>query len=281
MSSILKRVARRIRKRMSLTSHAISADAFLISYPKSGRTWFRFLLSQYFAGVAGEGEPVNLHNMFSIIPNYDLDGIRGIPAFRFENGQIPKILVSHLEYRTSHFLMRPAILMIRDPRDVLVSAYFHATRHKHRFDGNIDAFIEDAIQGAPSLIDYLNGWASGLQRRRHHILSYEDLSADPSRHTRNVLQFLGCTVDDVNLEKAVRAAQFDAMQSRERVEGIPAHDYDRSDDESLRMRRGKAHGFMDYLSAKQADRILQLCRLRLSPGAKDLVSHSGLDLRST
>ena len=177
--------------------------------------------------------------------------------------------------------MRPAILMIRDPRDVLVSAYFHATRHKHRFDGNIDAFIEDAIQGAPSLIDYLNGWASGLQRRRHHILSYEDLSADPSRHTRNVLQFLGCTVDDVNLEKAVRAAQFDAMQSRERVEGIPAHDYDRSDDESLRMRRGKAHGFMDYLSAKQAERILQLCRLRLSPGAKDLVSHSGLDLRST
>ena len=281
MSSILQRVTRRIRKRVRLTSHAASADAFLVSYPKSGRTWFRFILSHYFAAVAGGCEPVDLHNMFSIVPNYDLDAVRGVPAFRFANGQIPKILVSHLDYSTSRFLMRPVIMMVRDPRDVLVSAYFHATRHKHRFEGDIAAFIEDPTQGAPGLIHYLNGWAGGLKLRRHYILSYEDLSADPALHTRHVIEFLGRTVDDASLEKAVRAAQFDAMQSRERVEGIPAHDYDRGDDESLRMRRGKAGGFLDYLSEQQADRILELCRSGLSAGAKDLLVHTGLDLRTS
>lgn len=280
MSSILQRVARRIRKRVRLTSHAASADAFLVSYPKSGRTWFRFILSHYFAAVAGGCDPVDLRNMFSIVPNYDLDTVRGLPAFRFANGQIPKVLVSHLDYRASRFLMRPVVMMVRDPRDVLVSAYFHATRHKHRFEGDIGAFIEDSDQGAPGLIHYLNGWAAGLKRRRHCILSYEDLSADPILQTRRVLEFLGCAVDRGSLEKAVTAAQFDAMQSRERVEGIPAHDYDRGDDESLRMRRGKAGGFLDYLSEQQADRIIGLCRSRLSPGAKDLLVPTGLDLRS-
>lgn len=279
MTSLPVRIVRRLQKRVRLTRYAAQADCFLTSYPKSGRTWFRYVLSHYFGSVAGLADNVDLHNMFSIVPNFDLDPVRGIPGFCLaDRADVPRIWVSHLEYRGSLFLNRPVVLMIRDPRDVIVSAYFHATRHKHRYDGNLGDFIGDEEQGIPAMCRYLNSWSRGIARRRHHILSYERLSVETEKETAAVLRFLGCHVDKLVLGKAVEAGRFEAMQDRERSEGIPAHDYDRSDTESLRMRRGQAGGFSDYLDLEMIARVERLCALRLSDEAKRLVAHTGLVL---
>lgn len=50
--------------------------------------------------------------MFSIVPNFDLDPVRGMPGYRFRETKktIPTILVSHLDYRASLFLRRPVIM---------------------------------------------------------------------------------------------------------------------------------------------------------------------------
>jgi hypothetical protein len=279
MTSVVTRLQRRLSKRIKLTRYAASADCFLTSYPKSGRTWFRYILSHYFAALSGFPDAVNLHNMFSIVPNFDLDPVRGIPGFRDGgNGVVPKVWVSHLDYRASLFLRRPVIFMVRDPRDVVVSAFFHATRHKHRFEGTLEAFIEDREQGVPAICRYLNGWARGIDRRRHHVLSYEALSDDAERETRKVLEFLGCRHDAQALTAAVEAGRFESMQDRERAEGIPAHDYDRSDTDSLRMRRGRAHGFHDYLDQPMIARVEQICASDLSRSAKRLVAATGFAL---
>ncbi|MDB5524069.1 MAG: sulfotransferase [Rhizobium sp.] len=272
------RIVRRARRRISLTVHAARADSFLVSYPKSGRTWFRYVLSHYFAAVAKVDEAINLHNMFSIVPNFDLDPVRGVPSYRFtgQPGGVPKVWVSHLEYRASLFLNRPVIMMVRDPRDVIVSAYFHATRHKHRYQGTLAEFIEDQTQGVPAMCHYLNGWARGIIGRPHFILSYEALSANTEADTRSALEFLGCSVDDVALKNAVEAGKFEAMQDRERAEGIPAHDYDRNDTESLRMRRGQAGAYGEYLDAQLVDRVEALCNAGLSVAAKKLIAATGM-----
>ena len=278
MASIFGRAWRRMEKRVRLTAYAARADSFLISYPKSGRTWFRYVLSHYFASVAGVSGPIDLHNMFSVVPNFDLDPTRGIPAYRFrdKNGVIPTVLVSHLGYRASLFLRRPVVMMVRDPRDVIVSAYFHATRHKHRFEGSLSDFIKDRDQGMPAMIGYLNRWAEGLSNRDHFVLSYERLSADTEGQTEAVLGFLGCRIDRKALRDAVEAGRFEAMQDRERAEGIPAHDYDRNDVESLRMRRGKAGGFHDYLDDAQIAEVERLCATQLTSAAKGLIARTGL-----
>ncbi|MDW9474455.1 sulfotransferase domain-containing protein [Sinorhizobium meliloti] len=280
MASILRRAWRRVEKRVRLTANAAQADSFLISYPKSGRTWFRYVLSHYLATIARVPETIDLHNMFSIVPNFDLDPVRGMPGYRFREAKdaIPTILVSHLDYRASLFLRRPVIMMVRDPRDVIVSAYFHATRHKHRFAGTLTEFIKDRDQGMPKMIDYLNGWAAGLSNRAHFVLSYEGLSVDTDGRTEAVLEFLRCPVDRTALRAAVEAGRFEAMQDRERVEGIPAHDYDRNDVESLRMRRGKAGGFRDYLDEAQVAEVERLCAADLTVAAKRLVGHTGLNV---
>jgi Sulfotransferase domain len=218
--------------------------------------------------------------MFSVLPNYALDEGRGMGAFSYEGARpkMPLVLVSHFPYRRLLFGNKRIIFMVRDPRDVMVSAYFHATKHKHRFAGDMTQFIEDPKQGIADLIRYLNGWAKGLQRHRHFILSYERLQADAPLQTEKALRFLGCEVDRIALDEAIRASQFKAMREMEKAEGIPDHDYDRGDEESLRMRRGKAGGFTEYLTPENASLVERTLSFKLSPEAKDLVRETGLDL---
>jgi Sulfotransferase domain len=271
-------ILRRLRKRTKLLAYALNADCFLCSYPKSGRTWFRFVLSHYFDTAAGLNLGTNLHNMFSVLPNFDLDKVRGVPAFKFADHipKIPCVPVSHLGYRWSLFLDRPVIFIVRDPRDIIVSGYFHATRHKHRFQGSMEDFIMDSEQGVPALVTYLNKWSAGLKRRKSIVLSYENLLQDTKGETAKVLTFLGCEIDHVALENAVKAGEFNAMQEREKLEGLPAHNYDRNDNESLRMRRGQAGGFGDYLDEEQILKIETMCSQALNLEAKTLLSKTGL-----
>jgi hypothetical protein len=251
-------------------------DALLASYPKSGRTWFRFILSSYLAAAFGLEPKPDLYSMFTVMPNFDMDPERGLPAFAFERHQPapPRIAVSHLPYSRVRFRTYPAVFMVRDPRDVMVSSYFHATRHKHRFSGDINGFLRDPKHGILSLTDYLNGWSDGLQERKHIVVSYEDLSRDPQGETARVLALLNLEIKPQMLAEAVEAARFQNMQALELTKGLPGHDYDRRDGESLRMRRGKAGGFADYLTPEQIRFVETACDRALTPKAKALLARS-------
>lgn len=280
----IKGFARAMRRRLRDEPHlrlaASRADAFLVSYPKSGRTWLRYLLSCYFAESAGLGFEPDLTTTFRVLPNFDRDPVRGIDSFAGRGGQAPMpfILVSHLPYRERLFLDRPVLFLVRDPRDVIVSAYFHATRHKKSFAGDMAAFLDEPKYGLAALTGYLNGWAEGLSGRLHHLISYEHLLAEPMPTVAGILSFLGVAPQPDILARAVAAAQFDRMRDKERDGGIPGHDYDRNDDQSLRMRSGKAGTFGEWLSPDQADLVLERCRAELSPCAHHLLAATGVDL---
>lgn len=280
----LKGFARAMRRRLRDEPHlrlaAARADAFLVSYPKSGRTWLRYLLSCYFAETARLGFEPDLTTTFRVLPNFDRDPVRGIDAFAGRSGEaeLPLVLVSHLPYRERLFLNRPVLFLVRDPRDVIVSAYFHATRHKKTFTGDMGAFLDEPKYGLAALTGYLNGWAEGLAGRRHHLISYERMLAQPIPTVTGILSFLGVKAEPHILAHAVAAAQFDRMRDKERDGGIPGHDYDRNDEQSMRMRSGKAGGFGQWLSPDQAELVLRRCRTDLSLGARALIAAAHADL---
>ncbi|MGZ3218264.1 sulfotransferase domain-containing protein (plasmid) [Paracoccus sp. T5] len=268
---------RRAVNSLALLRHTGQVDAVLASYPKSGRTWFRFILSSYLAERFGLMPAVDLHMMFRVMPNFDMDQTRGIPAFVFgaHRPRPPLVAVSHLPCSRLQFRNPPVIFMLRDPRDVMVSAYFHATRQKHRFRGGMEPFLRDPDQGIAAMVHYLNGWASGLQHRRHLVVTYEGLTRDPQAETARVLGFLNVEVVAGELERAVAAGQFRNMQILEQADGLPGHEYDRSDRESLRMRQGKVRGFADYLRPAEVELIQTTCARELSPAAQELLSRTG------
>lgn len=161
--------------------------------------------------------------------------------------------------------------MVRDPRDVLVSSYFHATRHRHRFSGDIDTFVQDAGQGLPHLISYLNKSAEMLTSCPHHIVSYEALTADPLAAVTDLLRFLGHDPDVDKLDRAIAAADIANMREIEVRDGIPGHSYDRSDPQALRARRGMVGGFGDYLGSNILSWIATTCASKLSPAALKVI----------
>ena len=273
------RLVRERRNDRKIRDVVAGADALLISYPKCGRTWLRFALSNYFSDALQLGIEPDLRSTFSIIPNLDNDPIRGVPGFRFAGQRpgLPLILVSHRPFRAKLMQRAPIIFLVRDPRDIVVSAYFHATGHKQRFAGDIDEFIEDERQGLGSVISYLNAWAARLAHHRHHVTSYERISADLASELRLVLSFLGVPIDEQALRHAVKKSSFTEMQSKERQTGIPGQHYDTTDSESLRMRKGKAGGYVDYLSPAQAERILARCRDELTMPARSLLAEFTTD----
>lgn len=274
------RRVRRARNRMLLEQATPSVDAFLVSYPKSGRTWLRFLLSCYFARVADLGFEPDLRSTFRVHPNFDCDAHRGLPAFvgRERNVEFPLLAVSHREFDPRLFGGKPVIILVRDPRDVCVSAYFHETKHKHRFEGSIAAFIEDETYGVPAIVRYHNGWAQGMASSRSLVISYEEMSSNTESTVRRIFDFLGQDTDESALAEAVEKARFSKMQKTEKKTGIPGHDYDRSDEGSLRVRKGKVGGYSDTLSDEEAERIVAICRNNMIPEAKELMRKSGLVL---
>ncbi|MET0363575.1 MAG: sulfotransferase domain-containing protein [Sphingobium sp.] len=274
----MMRGARREIRNVRLVEALGAIDAFLVSYPKSGRTWLRFALSHYFARTADLGITPDLVSTFRILPNFDRDRVRGLPAFVGKKPGLPLIAVSHLSYEPDYFARHPVILLVRDPRDVMVSSYFHATRHKHRFSGDIGSFLADRQQGVAAFIQYLNGWADRTADRDMIVLSYEVMSHDPVMEIGRLLRFLGLTVDHDALDKAVAASRFDAMRKLEQQDGIPGHDYDRTDEQSLRMRKGKVGGYSEHLKADDALYILDQCNNRLTPQARDLLTETGVAL---
>lgn len=260
MITELLRISRRLAMRRSdaefLRNAMTEVDCVLASFPKSGRTWLRFALSCYFDHAARLEVRPDLASTFRILPNLDRDPLRGLPGFAFlDFPKVPLIAVTHRPFERTLFQDRPIIFLTRDPRDVMVSAYFHATRHKNRFHGTIHDFMLDRYQGMPALLSYLNGWAEGLATNSHYLVSYEALSADLGEALRAIVAFLNLDCDQAAIKHAVERSDFQAMRAIEQRDGIPGHDYDRSDGESLRMRKGKAGGFRDYLTAAEIREI--------------------------
>ena len=279
MITALKERVREIRRSnhdAKLQKRLGDVDAFLVSYPKSGRTWLRYLLSLYMARVYKLGFEPDLRSTFHILPNYDLDQERGLPSTeQYRDDDMPLVAVSHRNYDADLFGRTPVIMLLRDPRDVLVSSYFHQTRHKHRFEGDIAEFLECDEYGAASIAEYHNDWAAGLAGRPSLIISYEDMSDDAHTVVRRVLEFLSIPVDEALLDEAVRKAQFDKMRKKEKQTGIPGHQYDREDADASRVRRGKVAGYTDYLGPQEDERVQAIFSQHLTDAAKVLYRRTG------
>lgn len=268
--------ALRAQREFALLRRRNRIDAFLASFPKTGRTWVRYLLANYFNEAFALGQTVDLWSMFAFVPNEGWDEERGLRACRFwHDERVPIVVATHRAYNRLLFRSRPIIYLVRDPRDVMVSAYHHYTRHVRRYSGSMQAFIDAPQIGLAAFARHLNGWAANLPRHPHVCVPYERLSADPAQVAGELLRFLGLQPEPVALTRALAAARFDAMRTLERTAGIPGHSYDRTDRDSSRMRRGRVGGWADELSAEEAALIERGCERLLSAEAKALLGAAG------
>ena len=221
-------------------------DVFLVSYPKSGNTWMRFLT----ANLISE-DNVNFNNFNSIVPDmYQTlrDDLEKYPS--------PRIIKSHEAYTKKY----PKVIYIfRDPRDVVISFYYWQKKYMKGFSDTMPGFIEKFIQGRESRYGrwdaHLRSWFSSplATEGRILILKYEDMKEDTCCALRKVAHFLGIAVDDDAILKAVQNSDFKNMQKLEAAQMETSLFFKNSDNRILFVRSGKSEWrdhFTDVLKEK-------------------------------
>src|SRR5271163_4694791 len=187
-------------------------DTFLVSYPKSGNTWVRFLL----ANLLHPNETVGFANINRLLP------APGVLSKRFLRSlPRPRILKSH---ETFDVRFRKVIYLVRDPRDVAISEYHFDLKKRYiEPDLSLEQFVKRFIAGETS--SYSSWWehaASWIATRQGNpaflLVRYEDLLADSIGETRKIAEFLGIPAGPERLQAAVERSSADRMRKLEKQE---------------------------------------------------------------
>ena len=259
-------------------------DAWLCSYPKSGRTWMRFALANLINERFELGEEIDTANMFGLIPNDDgPDHTRPwktIDNFAYGDREgLPLIAMSHLPW-DGRFAALPTVLLIRNPAASLVSRFFHMSRHAGQFEGGLSEFARDEFYGVPGIVAYFASWEPHADDENVVVVTYEDLRSEPLPPFSRIVGQLGIDADDAALERALEAASVDRMRAVEKASGVgQPNDYDRSDPGALRVRRASSSGWREEIDEETLAYLI--ASLEADPAAHGMLERYGLMPRPT
>jgi hypothetical protein len=192
-------------------------DVFLVSYPRSGNTWTRFLV----ANLLDPEHPATFGNIESRVAeiyfNYD-HVLRSLPR--------PRILKSH-----EAFIPRypRVIYIVRDPRDVAVSFYHHNIKWRNiPEDYPISDFIPRFIAAqfdpwSGSWGDNVKSWISMRGESSNFLLlRYEDLKQNTQAELLRMAEFLreagfsGIATSPEELARAIERSSPERMRVLEK-----------------------------------------------------------------
>lgn len=235
-------------------------DALLVSYPKSGSTWLRFLLAHALTGAEA-----------------DFDSIRDSvpPLGRQRRGR--RVLSGGGRLVRSHEPLgagtpRPAgrigrvVYLVRDGRDVALSYLAHERRYQ-RYDGDVAGFLEEFLAGR---VDPYGTWSDhvlGALRvaerigDRFLLVRYEQLRAHPAAELARVLRFLGRDHAGVDLESVVAANGKERMRAKEAASTFLTA---QRTDGSPFVRPDRAGGWAEETTAAQRERFAAACGTALA-----------------
>lgn len=234
--------------------HFATTDVLVISVGKSGRTWFRVALHKY----------LELHFGIPFTLQDPGDRARGIPHIHYSHETWSYRASDHWLHRLLGRSICPdpilgskrVILIFRDPRDVVVSLYFQATRRSRRgtYAGSLQEFIRDRRTGLPAIIDVMNRWHDRLKDHPACLwISYERMHSDTESCLREALTHAGIKpVDDGHLRSAIEFASFENMkrlEAADRFQSSILRPGNPSDPDSFKVRKGKVGGFLEHFGA--------------------------------
>lgn len=200
-----------------------------VSYPKSGRSWVRFILFQ-----------LDFHRQI----RFHHDG------FEFNDGSMPEQTISYPKRSRMYLRDDKVIYLERNPLDVMVSLYFQITG---RFDdyfnytGSISDFIRDEYFGATNLYAFRNVWNELVDQRGYLKITYEQCVDNTYNVIMQVLEYYNFCYDRGVVKDAVEKASFDNMRKVEEMRGF-SENWLKPRNNSFKVREGKVGGYKNYLT---------------------------------
>jgi len=231
------------------------SDVLVISIGKSGRTWLRVMINKYIS--LAYDVPFSLEDLGS------------------QNDNIPSIMYTHEMWTHSSATLREKILgkyivpdnilstkkvvlLYRDPRDVIVSLYFHSIKRgrKRNQDLTLMDFVENKKSVMPLIVQVLNGWRKKLDGHPNCLwISYEDLMRETTKKFMEVLRHIDFDIINQDIaEKTIEFAEFENMKKMEAEDQFKTsilRPGDPSDPDSYKVRKGEVGGYVNYFNEEE------------------------------
>jgi hypothetical protein len=253
------------------------------SFPKSGNTWVRAFLGNYFMPT---GKQLSINELSSITTSdvrsewYDMAAGKPFVGDSFDDWVVLRPKIQRLiakskpgnRFVKTHSkidkiegidLILPevtaaAICIIRNPFDVAIS---YARHSSISIDVSIERLSDPtnmgiADKGIMEILgrwdDHVQSWlkAPGLPR---HVMRYEDMVDNPKVAFRGLLNFLQVPIQNKTLRNALEKTSFKALQKQESNIGF----LEKPPGMEKFFVSGKAGGWVDVLTKEQVARILK------------------------
>lgn len=231
-------------------------DVFLVSYPRSGNTWTRFLLGN----LISQNDPVTFSNIESRIPEIYFNPDRELRAL-----PRPRMLKSH-ECFQPHY--PHVIYIVRDPRDVAISFYHHNVKARNIPDDYpITSFVPRFIEGEfdrmfGSWRDNVLSWLSVRgERPNFMMLRYEEMKRDTAGALLQVVDFLErCSFHKIDsrskaLQSAIDLSSPERMRALEKEQAASWVLTKSTRGDKPFVRTAKAGGWKSQLAPESVDMI--------------------------
>jgi len=211
----------------------------VIGYPKCGNTWLRIMLNKL----------LTTSDSYKVNP-VDYEWTHTIGSV--DRGNSRKIYKSK---KLKGLKRKNIIILIRDPRDVVVSLYHQLNgrelkRYNHNCK-NIDEFVMNREFGFERVIKFYELIKNSLKHTNHIIITYEDLKTNGIETLQKVLKFMGKSISNKVVEEVYNECSFDRLselEKKQQIEDLPF--FGTEEENMLMMRKGIVGNYKNELKKK-------------------------------
>jgi len=184
-------------------------DLLIVSYPRSGNTWTRFLVGN----LIYQDKPITFANIERKVPD-----IYQNSDDELQRLARPRVLKSH-EYFDPRY--KKVIYVVRDPRDVAVSYYHYHLKiglieDEYPMDRYVSRFVIGELDPFGSWGGNVGSWLGARQGTEGFLLlRYEDMLEEPVRELSRITTRLAMHATRERLERAVELSSARNMRRLE------------------------------------------------------------------
>ena len=224
-----------------------TSDRLLVSFPKAGSTWVRYFLYQILCQRSDE-QGISMDAANRLMPEFANRSM--FLPWSFD--ECSRVVKTHQRYNPI-FGGKNVVLIIRDPRDIIVSFYHYALgSNDYNFSGTVSDMLRHPRMGARACISHYQSWVKHAQL----ILTYEGIKANPYLEFLRLLESYGIERSEEEIKLAIEASDFSSMRKAQANSQALKKEFK---DGHQFVRSGKTSQWRELFSPEDISFYSQLC----------------------